>query len=148
MKKMQDAVANAPSARITTVVTERGSNTELKKAVVEREPPDKVHFTKIENGAASTEMVSDGKRNLMRHGPDEPWKSVPVNVSAMMNANVSPLALEYFREEHGHLKLIGPDQVNGAAAQVYELSTDYGSSKVHDRSRRSAIMKVPGRCRG
>ncbi len=130
IKKVQDAVANAPSSRVTSIVTDRSSGAEVEKIVVEREQPDKVHFITTDNGAAGTEMVSDGKRNLMRHGPNEPWKSLPVNMSAMMNASLSNLAQDTFREEHGHLKLLGSDQVNGTAAKVYELTTDDNSSKI------------------
>lgn len=130
IKKVQVAMADAPFSRVTTVVTDRNSKAETERMVVEREKPDKVHFTTVKGGEAGTEMISDGQRSLMRDGPDEPWKKSPINVSALMNAGMSNLAADALKEEHGHLKLIGPDEVNGISAQVYELSTDEGKSKI------------------
>ncbi len=142
LKKVQEAIKAAPTSRFTSTITDRDSGAVVEAMVVERVAPDQVHFLSTRNGQPGTEMVSDGKRTLQRDGPNEPWKTLPVNLSAMMNQSQGAIGEEQFREQHGHLKLIGDDQVGGVAAKVYELSEDSGPSKIWLAADTSRMLKV------
>ena len=142
LKKVQEAIKAAPTSRFTSTITDRDSGVVVESMVVERVAPDQVHFLSTRNGQPGTEMVSDGKRTLQRDGPNEPWKPLPVNLSAMMNQSQGAMGEEQFREQHGHLKLIGDDQVGGVAAKVYELSEDSGPSKIWLAADTSRMLKV------
>jgi hypothetical protein len=142
MKKVQEAIKAAPTSRSTSTVTDRDSRAVVETIVVERVAPDRVHTFSTHNGQPANEMISDGKRTLQREGPNEPWKTLPVNLSAMMNASKGAPGEEQFREQHGHLKLIGDDKVDGVAAKVYELSEDIGPSKIWLATDTSRMLKV------
>ena len=92
MKKVTAATAAAPASRVTSTVMDRDSGAVVETAVLERVPPDTVHFVITHNGQPRSEMISDGKRSLRRTGPNEPWKPLPVNLSKMMNASRKNLA--------------------------------------------------------
>lgn len=141
MQKVMDAMKNASSERITSTVSDRDSGKVVESAVVEREQPGKVHFVSSHNGEQS-EIIGDGQRTLRRKGPNEPWKALPVNVSAMMNSTPDQMMAETFKEEHAHLKLVGDDQINGVAAKVYDLSEDSGQSKLWLAADNSRLLKV------
>jgi hypothetical protein len=142
MKKIQEAVKAAHNSRCTMTVTDRDSGAVVETMVIERVAPDRVHSLSTRNGQPGIEMFSDGKRTLEREGPNEPWKSLPVNLSAMMNASQGAVGEEQFREQHGHLKLIGDDKVGGVAAKVYELTTDNGPSKIWLATDTSRMLQV------
>lgn len=143
LKKMTDAAMAAPGSRMTSTITDRDSGTVLETVVVEQVKPDQVHFVTTKNGKAGTEMISDGKRSLQRSGPNEPWKPLPINLSGMMKEmHNGGVGEEKMREEHGHLKLIGDDQVSGVAAKVYQLSEDQGPSKIWLAADDSRLLKV------
>ncbi len=142
LKKVQAAVAAAPACRITTSITDRDSGAAVEHAVIERVPPDSVHFVITHNGQPGSEMISDGQRSLRRTGPNEPWKSLPMNLSAMMNESQKAFAEDHLREVHGHLKLAGDDQIGGVAAKVYELTEDSGPSKLWIAADTSRPLKV------
>jgi hypothetical protein len=143
LKKMTEAAMAAPSSRMTSTVTDRDSGAVLEKMVVEQVKPDQVHFLATKNGKPGTEMISDGKRSLRRSGPNEPWKTLPMNLSGMMNEmHGSGIGEEQMREQHGHLKLIGEDQVGGVAAKVYQLTEDTGPSKIWLADDNSRLLQV------
>jgi hypothetical protein len=154
LKKVQVAVATAPPSRNSSTITDRDSGTVVETVVLERVPPDSVHIVTTRHEQAGSEMISDGQRSLRRSGPNEPWKPLPMNLSEMMKESQKAFAEDHFGEEHGHLKLIGDDQVDGVAARAYELTEDSGPSKVWiaaDTSRPlkwNAIMKEPPRVPG
>ena len=142
LKKVQEAIKTAPASRLTSTITDRDSGAVVESMVIERVAPDLVHFVSNRNGQHGTEMISDGKRTLEREAPNGPWKTLPVNLSAMMKQSQGAIGEEQFREQHGHLKLIGDDNVGGVAAKVYELSEDSGPSKIWLAADSSRMLKV------
>jgi hypothetical protein len=142
-KKMIDAARTAPASRLTSIITDRDSGAVLETIVMERVPPDGLHFLSTRNGQLHSEMISDGKRTLQRKSPNEPWKALPVNLGKMMNKAPGQFSDEDIRKKHTHMKLIGDDQVNGAAARAYELTEDEtGPSKVWLAADTSQILKM------
>ena len=142
MKKVQEAIKAAPNSRCTSTITDRDSGAVVETIVIERVAPDRIHTFSTDNGQPGTEIISDGKRTIQRDGPNGAWKTLPVNFSALMNASQGAAGEEEFREQHGHLKLVGDDKVGGVPAKVYELSDDSGPSKIWLATDTSRMLKA------
>ena len=65
-----------------------------------------------------------------------------MNLSEMMNASRKDFSEDQLREEHAHLTPAGDDRVDGAAAKVYELTTDNGPSKIWITADTTRLLKV------
>jgi hypothetical protein len=141
IKKMAEATKNAPASRLNSTVTDRDSGAVLETMTMERVAPAEIHVATTRHGQAASEMISDGKRNLRRRSPSEPWKSIPLNISEMFQTALN-FSDDDVREKHIHLKPVGDDQVDGIAAKVFEMTSDENNSKVWLAADNSRLLKV------
>lgn len=141
IKKMKDATKNAPASRLSSTITDRDSDAALETMTMERVAPDQIHVVTTKHGQPASEMITDGKRNLRRRSPNEPWKPTPINIGAMFQASLN-YDEDDIREQHVHLKPAGDDNVGGIPAKVYELTSDDNNSKVWLAADNSRLLKA------
>jgi hypothetical protein len=130
LKKMKEAMLTAPGLRMTSTITDRDNGAVVETIVIERVAPNKIRFVTTRNGQPGSEMISDGTRSLRRAGPNDPWKTLPLNLSQLFEKTQSAIDEESVREQHAQMKPLGDGSVDGVAAKIYELSTDHGTAKL------------------
>jgi outer membrane lipoprotein-sorting protein len=122
LRKAQQAMLQAPAMRMTmeSVDHTKDKTTNL---VVEIVNPDEFHSKTTVNGKVTTEVVSDGKKTLIRQG-DGGFHPLPGNtVEMIMNARKSA-SLESVAEMATDAKVLGQEDVHGTRATVYTFETN------------------------
>jgi outer membrane lipoprotein-sorting protein len=121
LKKAQKAQADAPASRMKVITTD--DNNKTSTVTIEMVQPDMLHWTTENDGQVAMEMWADGKKTYMRQGPGGEIRESPININSLITQARQSNALETLVAAAQDLKLVGHEDVNGAAASIYTFKS-------------------------
>ena len=131
--RCQQAQLAAPMCRMT-INTKEADTGKASVVVVETAGPNQMHVRQERNGKVMMEMFTDGRKTMVRRGPDGPLVEAPPQVSAMIANLRMSISLQAITNAAKDVKVVGHDVVDGQAATIYTFTTDamgvQGSSKL------------------
>jgi outer membrane lipoprotein-sorting protein len=121
LKKAQKAQLDAPASRMKVITTD--DNNKTSTVTIELAQPDMLHWTTENDGQLAMEMWADGKKTYMRQGPGGEIHESPINISSLITQARQSNTLETMIAAAQDLKLVGHENVNGAAASIYTFKS-------------------------
>ena len=121
--KSQQAQLAAPTCRMT-INTKEATSGKASLVVVETVGPSQMHVRQERNGKVMMEMFTDGRKTMIRHGPDGPIMEAPAPVGAMISSLRMSISLQAITESAKDVKIVGHEVVDGQAATIYTFTTN------------------------
>ncbi len=130
--RAQQAQLAAPVCRMT-VNTRNVDTGKASVVLVETVGTDQMHVRQERDGKVTSEMFTDGKKTVIRRGPDGPLVEAPAQVSAMIANLRMSISFRALTESAKDVVVAGHDIIDGQTATIYTFTTDAMGIKANSK---------------
>ena len=116
-----------------TVNTKNVGTDQASVVMVETVGSSQMHVRQERDGKVTTEMFTDGRKTMIRRGPDGPIVEAPPQVSTMIANLRMSISLRALTESANQVKVAGHEVLDGRAATIYTFTTDAMGIKANSK---------------